>query len=406
MKIIILLFAVFVFSSSCESKQPTKTITNNHSVAISDVVIVVDRSEVANLIGSIPASTVIKVTEMNGIVLPSQCDDLDGDGVWDELAFLINLKANESNKVSFSSSKVEDMPIFNKRTNIRFGRKFEPYEEVTTDLRLKSNDSPSITEIYQMEGPAWENDKVAFRNYYDARNGIDIFGKQSTQMVLDSVGIRNHNYHKLDWWGMDILKVANSLGAGSIALSIGDSSYRIGPGSEGTYRFITEGPVRAMFDLGFNDMHIGERNYNIKHRISIYAGDGFYRSQVWIDGCKGDEQLVTGIVNKHELLLFTSEQDNYKLFATIGNQAFEGETLGLGIMIADSELVNQKVSPMEGDGITETYLMYLKLNKSVPATFYFYSGWQRQNEQLTDSSAFIDELKASALKLQVESLNK
>ncbi len=42
---------------------------------------------------------------------------------------------------------------------------------------------------YQMEGPAWENDLVGFRNYLDQRNGMDIFGKIESRMVLDSVGV-------------------------------------------------------------------------------------------------------------------------------------------------------------------------------------------------------------------------
>ncbi|MBK7700210.1 MAG: DUF4861 family protein [Saprospiraceae bacterium] len=47
-------------------------------------------------------------------------------------------------------------------------------------------------------------------------------------MVLNSVGI-HENYHEMQDWGMDILKVGNSLGAGAIGLIIGDSLFRIGP---------------------------------------------------------------------------------------------------------------------------------------------------------------------------------
>ena len=167
----------------------------------------------------------IRVTSASGNLLASQMDDLDSDGRWDELAFVIDLKGNEKQPVTF---KVGEPVEFEMRTNLRFGSAVEPNNAVTEQLRLKTNDSPTISAVYQMEGPAWENDKVGFRNYYDARNGMDIFGKKTARMVLDDAGIRGQNYHELSDWGMDILKVGNSLGAGAIAIGVGDSIYRVG----------------------------------------------------------------------------------------------------------------------------------------------------------------------------------
>ncbi len=76
------------------------------------------------------------------------------------------------------------------RTHLRFCRATEPYDTAWGDLRMKTNDTKFTVPVYQMEGPAWENDIVAFRNYYDARNGIDIYGKRVNEMVLDSVGLK------------------------------------------------------------------------------------------------------------------------------------------------------------------------------------------------------------------------
>lgn len=50
-----------------------------------------------------------------------------------------------------------------------------------------------------MEGPAGKNDKVGFRNYYDLRNGMDIFGKITDKMVLDTIGLTG-SYHDLSNW--------------------------------------------------------------------------------------------------------------------------------------------------------------------------------------------------------------
>ncbi len=145
---------------------------------------------------------------------------MDGDGSWDELVFLCDLGTGESRKLIFEPVEPTAYPVFNVRTHLRFCRANEPYDTAWGDLRMKTNDTKFTVPVYQMEGPAWENDIVGFRNYYDARNGIDIYGKRVHEMVLDSVGVKGRDYHELADWGMDILKVGNSLGAGAIAIGI------------------------------------------------------------------------------------------------------------------------------------------------------------------------------------------
>ncbi|NJK87260.1 MAG: DUF4861 domain-containing protein [Bacteroidales bacterium] len=147
-----------------------------------------------------------------------------------------------------------------------------------------------------MEGPVWENDKIAFRNYFDARNGMDIFGKRVSDMCMDSVGLHG-SYHELDNWGMDILKVGNSLGAGSIGLLKNDSLYRLGLTENAIYELVSEGPIRSVFRLIFSGWETDQTVYSVVHEISIWGGANFYKSDVTISGLKGGENLITGIVN-------------------------------------------------------------------------------------------------------------
>src|SRR5512133_2149826 len=289
------IIGLILLLSAC--KPEMYKVSNDSDVDIIAKPFVVSRTEIIPFLKD-SIQPVYAKTE-DGTWLPGQCDDLDGDGKWDELAFLCDLKAHKSIKIRFE--KPDSTLQFPARTNIRFGRTNKPFEEVAGDLRMKTNDTKFTAPVYQMEGPAWENDMIAFRNYYDARNGIDIFGKLSSELVMDSVGVNGREYHTLHDWGMDILKVGNSLGAGAIAIGIGESLYRIGPCEEGNYRIITEGTVRSILELTYKNVPAGDRFYDVVHRISIYAGDHFYRSQVWVKGLKGDEQLVTGIVNLHNI---------------------------------------------------------------------------------------------------------
>jgi hypothetical protein len=339
------------------------------------------------------------VVDQKGEELPSQCDDLDGDGQWDEFAFLIDLEAQEQKTVYFDAIPASEIPSYPKRTNVRFGYKEKPFKEVEEAKRLETTQSEVISEVFQMEGPAWENDRVGFRNYYDARNGLDIFGKQTPGMALDSAGIRGQNYHELDDWGMDILKVGNSLGAGAIGIRFDGKVFRVGECEKGTYRFVTEGPVRAVLELGYHGMEVNDRDYDITHRISIFAGDHFYRSQVFVEGLQGDEDLVTGIVNKEQKKAFEMKRHGQKIVASYGNQGMMGEKLGMALLVPESRFEETWRSPNEGDGIVETHMLALSLQSGEPAEYAFFSGWEYQDEGFRSKKYFEQQLARASAKL-------
>ena len=64
-------------------------------------------------------------------------------------------------------------------TNIRLARAEgdNTFTEVKGVTRAPDHLGQRIPFVYQMEGPAWENENVGFRLYFDERNAIDIFGK-------------------------------------------------------------------------------------------------------------------------------------------------------------------------------------------------------------------------------------
>ncbi len=382
------LMILFTALTGC-SNDKTYVVSNSGSEPETDLAYVLNRSVVNKYLADSTTEVKPGVRDESGTWLPSQCDDLDGDGRWDELAFLCSLNAGESKKVVFVIQ--DSMPEFPKRTNIRFGRFTKPFEELNTGLRLKIN--VITTPEYQMEGPAWENDVIAFRNYYDARNGMDIFGKCTAEMVLDSVGVNGREYHTLADWGMDILKVGNSLGAGAIAIGIGDSLYRVGPCEEGGYRQISEGPVRALFDLTYKNVPAANRLYNITHRISIYAGAHYYRSEVWVDKLQGDEELVTGIVNLHDVAADTFDSGNVKVMYSLGNQGYSGEVLGMGILVPAEQFKGYREADTTGTGIVNTHLVSLALSSDKPTVYSFVAAWENRDEQVKEKAFFVNLLK-------------
>ncbi|MEZ5070894.1 MAG: DUF4861 family protein [Bacteroidales bacterium] len=186
----------------------------------------------------------------DGVPLPSQTDDLDLDGSWDELVFLVDLAPGEQKELTISFDAGTATHRYPVRTNIRLGANLLGYPDLRNGERLEGvsyhNYEGKTSAHFLMEGPAWENDRVGFRNYLDQRNGMDIYGKRTRRMVLDSVGLPGGpSYHEAAEWGMDILKVGTSLGAGGLACLAGDSLYRVGDRGRGDFRILSEGPVRS-----------------------------------------------------------------------------------------------------------------------------------------------------------------
>lgn len=391
---------VIPFLGALASCHPSRTfeISNPLNSDAIDRATVLDRAELLPYLADTAGVFYVAAKDQNGEWLPSQCDDIDGDGTWDELVFLCDLEAGETKKIILE--RVDQLPEFPARTNIRFGRMTKPFEEVSGDLRMKTSDTKYSAPVYQMEGPAWENDLIAFRNYYDARNGIDIFGKRTSDLVMDSVGLNGRDYHTLADWGMDILKVGNSLGAGSIAIGIGDSLYRVGPCEKGQYRLISEGPVRALLELTYQGVPAGDRYYDITHQISICPGDRFYRSKIWIAPLYGDEELVTGIVNLHDVPADTLSEGNLKIIYSLGSQGISGEVLGMGLIVPISQFISIREAPATGPGIVSTHLVSIALKKDIPAEYYFLAAWEMQDPQVKEKEYFNGLLKEAVSKIK------
>ncbi len=270
-------------------------------------------------------------------------------------------------------------------TNIRLAKAEgdNTFSEVTEVTRAPDHLGQRIPFVYQMEGPAWENENVGFRLYFDERNAIDIFGKLTHEMVLDRIGTetlgKDQNYHNLSDWGMDILKVGTSLGAGSIGLMIGDSVYHLGDAAEEHVRVLEETPERSRFVLEYQGWEVAGRSLDLDWEIGIEPGTWGYTSSVTFTGLQGDEELLTGIVNLHSDTLYTEERGDRFVMYTYGPQAELDKVLGMAVTADESAVIGHGEFAPEGGQITSTYYLRLKLANGEPTTYRFTAGWEPSN---------------------------
>ncbi len=382
--IVLTLLSVALFLA-CAGTKTQIVVSNTAGYALFEKPLKIERAQLEGKVADQGQVPFLKEKGTEGLI-PCQLDDLNGDGKWDELFTLVNLEANETKTFELVLKTAKKAPEVKVRTNIRFADKSDEPKELKQAVRLESNTSEISQQYFQFEGPGWENDMVGFRNYFDARNGIDIFGKVTDEMILDRAGLKNGpTYHEMQEWGMDILKTGNSLGAGAIALQTETGLYRIGPGCQGTFKLVTEGPLRSIIDLDFSEMLVDGMPFDIKHRVCIIAGKPWYKSVVSLSG-GSSPKLVIGIVNLHSDQVYTVTGETYSAMYTHDNQAYNGEKLGMAVILPQNNIV-ANTAPEEGEGIIQTFYTTMETSEK-PNVFFFMAGWEKQDPRWANKSDF------------------
>lgn len=400
---------------SCDSFEPVSkfTLENPTDKERKDEVVRLDLKQLTKITGGFDDSQ-LPVFQLTGVweddqlplfiyesdTLISQFIDKDKNGSIDEVIIEADFAKNEKKEVRMVLIPDNKYPSFPSKTNIHFAKKGDPTREILSEKRLQSNTTEISSKIYQMEGPAWENDKVGFRNYFDLRNGMDIFGKTISKMELDHVGL-TESYHELSDWGMDILKVGNSLGAGSIAIKYNDSLYRVGDNGYGSYELLYEGPLESKFSFAFPDWKIEDKVFNLTQDVTITAGQYAYKSEITLKDNSPEYEVVTGIVNKHsDEVILSDIENNYKLLLTHSRQAEDGSMLAMGLLSSKDGFTSSGETKDSGNGITETYYLVLRADDNSINSFYFYALWSRSDDSFNHLDSVIEHISEDAFKLE------
>lgn len=405
--------AYLLILASCQSNNTPKPFEfeNSSKDSLADQLIVLKKAAIEEQTGPIGAGKYITIKKPTGVPMVIQFDDLNGDGQWDEAAFLYSFAPNE--KVTFKP-ELSGSPATIKamvRAHVRQMKKnadntFGPValDKDTMPVNALPTDFSKVAlPPYLTEGPAWENDKVGFRLYFDVRNGKDIWGKTTERMVLDEVGTDTaKNYHHQADWGMDVLKVGASLGAGSLALQIPlsngkDTLVRLGGKNieQVTYEKVADGPVRAICRLKYSNWKVAEgvEPVTVVEEIHIWGGQYFYESHVTVTGAPKGAQLVTGIVNLHSKAVHELNAGNFKGIFTYDTQSENKDKLGMAIVMPKAQVAGTATTPNANTDIQNTYIIKANLKNNEPVVYRFYAGWEKSDSRFTSAGGFEQFLK-------------
>jgi hypothetical protein len=406
------LIALGCWQISCAQKEGSGavTVTNPAPVQSNDALVVLKRTDIERKIGAIAAGKYVQVfADQRPVVV--QYDDMDGDGNWDEAVFLYSFQPKASVRFSF---KVTDAPAAVKavvRAHVRHRKKnadnsFGPV--IAGDTMPPANPPTNFSKVplppYLTEGPAWENDKVAFRLYFDTRNGKDIFAKRQPAMVMDTVGTnKNASYHALSDWGMDVLHVGKSLGAGSVAIAAKDADgkdtlIRLGGPNvkKEIYRALADGPVRAVFTIDY-EWEINGSPVSIKDETSIWGGQYFYETKLMIQGAPADATLVAGFADFYDNVPGSLDTEGTKIYYSYGLQSEGKDNLGMAIAVPAKNFAWYKNIKTGTGDIDHSYLVAQHITPGEATGYRFYSGWEKSDTAFQSDEGFRNYLEQQAV---------
>ncbi len=220
------------------------------------------------------------------------------------VAILPQLGAGATKKLTIRFKESGEVPRnYPKRTQAELSRKvgghFENKKYIggefqNTDSLRVPDEHTDHSYFIRYEGPGWESDKVGYRFYLDWRNGTDVFGKTTDEMVLQQVGLDGFDsYHELQPWGMDILKVGKALGVGSLALFHDGKAIRVDETDSIISRITENGPVYSSITTDYYGWEVAGQKLDVRAILGIHAGSRLTHQQLKVKG--NPDNLATGL---------------------------------------------------------------------------------------------------------------
>jgi hypothetical protein len=191
-------------------------------------------------------------------ILPSQADDIDGDGVADEFVVPVKLGPRETRTVHvYYSTTLHEVLPWPKRVHAShaFG--------------------------YNRSTIALESEVIGYRSY--GGFFLDIQARWEGRPGLNNSLVGYFGSGRKSEAGMDVIHLGDTLGLGGLYLRAGsdvyrppvnmpDYAHRPAPVEAPNYRVIADGPVRALVEARMDRWTIGEDAVRIEALWSIAAG--------------------------------------------------------------------------------------------------------------------------------------
>ena len=239
------------------------------------------------------------IVSYNDNEIPSQLDDINGDGHNDELAFLLDMKGELNAIVEITLC------------NLPSDKKYESRIYADMILNDKNQKFPSITslsspgvaetrpyyDVVYLHGPIFESELVGYRVYYDNRQSIDIYGKIKQRIELPVTKFHTTDKQLAEGYGADVLWAGQTVSLGSFRgwdpvnkqpLYIDDVKTR-----QESLR--AAGPVRTITEVKDYDWYYEDHYITMTQYYTLWAGHRDVKVEIFFEDKLTNETFCTGV---------------------------------------------------------------------------------------------------------------
>ena len=237
----------------------------------------------------------------DGTEIPSQLDDLNSDGTYDELSLVIDLDAHATRTLTITFGK-KPLPADRYENRVFTDMRLRVVKKGRTiDLRKENYQIDTLSEVEDTHysdvyphGLCFENEIMGYRVYFNASHGTDLYGHRVKQLELDrsmwyTPEIRDsaalYNY------GEDIIVVGTTATVGTLRgwddskwdpaylntvpdrRSLDPCMSTITPFAWRQAHIVAKGPVRTVVDMNVEGWQYKGHSLNLKARYILYAGN-------------------------------------------------------------------------------------------------------------------------------------
>lgn len=331
---------IAALASVASAETVTLQVTNPLDQARPDAVCVGD----ASLLGTDIAPGAYVGASADGERIAVQVDDLDGNGVADQLAMVLDLRAGATTSVWVDLARVWDGAD---RADVRLSWRYDGYAALDTNVMGFG--------LYGIYAPAGFAPSLQW----------DLYGKRPEAWGLSLDALEDVNYHEDNPVAVDFLLVGNSMGLGGPI--IGQSRPFRGENGEYTYRELCNGPVRAGFEVKVTDWATADGGlYDATIHYFVYAQHGFIDAGFQLfPRRESDGEFGVGIRRIPSPDIFLADDDEGVL-AEMGQQ--EGIVGKTGLAIAFDPEYFARWAVASGDD--DSYVVYLTPIENADRDFY------------------------------------
>ncbi|MDD4992693.1 MAG: DUF4861 domain-containing protein [Paludibacter sp.] len=301
---------------------------NKTGIKNAPVVVVLDKYK------TIPAKDRANLAVLlNGKQISSQIDDLNKDGIADELVFLIDLKGGQTLPVELKLIQANKRDSF--PTEVYADLIYKPKGAEAKFVQEMSSTKNDMYNQMHHHGVAFESALIGYRIYFDNKSTIDLYGKKKQQLELATTGWYPTDEQAAAGYGDDALRVFDLVGVGTVKGWNGTKATHIDKFDKRTQRIVATGKLRTVVESDVEGWQYEGKKINMTVRYILYAR---HRDAVCeVRASEDIENLATGVQG---IKAGPTMTDNKGLVGSWGTDypvtdtvKYEMQTVGLGVFV-------------------------------------------------------------------------